>query len=986
MSEPVENRIDPLKFAAELDASLNPPEKNLPESAVFKTPQNVLDYLETLINEKHRPLKWLKMDIADDTSEDKVRTKIVNAGKIGIFDKDETEKILAMLDQNEKVETEVKNGESEKSEPEKPSRDFSSNKYEESYKGFRVPQETLEIMDEIIGRGKNLQLLKKKIKYADSFERVTSEIETASIFRSIDAAEKQELMESLKPIEPKDDEPELESEPESPPAPKISSIASPEPPSQPATPKAAEGVVVLKNQRADYRKVLVEHKNAVRQKKNVFAKILSDLGMEKQMPETDKPQPLKEAEKIYISTKKQKMAEILAIPVSNLEIDALGLDPNLSNEEKINAVYKVRAVDQAELEWDILQRNILEEIPPLERGRIRKGFEWWAKQKLPVRIAMSTTLMTGVGLALGTVAVGGIGATLAYKGARSLGSAALGQKAGAFAGRKMQESSEERTEQAKEIYGKELNENNFEQKEKDFMQFKEKEQNQLKRNVLKKAGVMLAVGVGANLGENLLTKGIHAVVPDEIQKSGVGPPRPEHISPPKAQQIVEKVSGGSATPTHHWWNDIFGKSKPSAQNQPVHSSAPAETPKVAPPPPETPLAPKAETISPPASKIVPTEIIKGTEVKLSSRGFIRDIENMKNDLHKMYPDASKVPPELKHVYETSPTKLAQEYGFYKPGAAEDSALSHQGESMELNSKGQIVYHELGGKTEIIDTDTHKFVALHPDKMFAPKAPAPHETAPTQPAPIESSAQPNSAADPFNHPRPEGQTAPTAEPIYHGAPVSQSPEFGPLDQYGEPIAHSAEHLPSHPPVLPLDQYGQPMEHPSTSPHSFDLPDGNKLLHVSIAEAVTGHKQILVDNVKIAESVPSPNGDGGTMMQLLDKYQDGKKYASFREAFDRASSDADILKNFPKAGDGREIMQIPFEKGRIDVFHSADNGQNSTRVFLNGKEIAKGLLTAKGPRIKILPGVPKGGIFLADTVYERALKHAMPIIKTLKTFQK
>ena len=138
-----------------------------------------------------------------------------------------------------------------------------------------------------------------------------------------------------------------------------------------------------------------------------------------------------------------------------------------------------------------------------------------------------------------------------------------------------------------------------------------------------------------------------------------------------------------------------------------------------------------------------------------------------------------------------------------------------------------------------------------------------------------------------------------------------------------MAHSLAHLenatptvtpvisPEH--ILPIaENIPTPAPMPVSS-NFFDLPYGNKVFHFDIAD-VADKKQILFEGTKIAESIPNPNGGNGTMMQLLDKYQDGSQYSPMREVYNQTFSK---LSNFDFKP-GRELTNIPFEKGGIRFF--------------------------------------------------------------------
>ncbi len=119
----------------------------------------------------------------------------------------------------------------------------------------------------------------------------------------------------------------------------------------------------------------------------------------------------------------------------------------------------------------------------------------------------------------------------------------------------------------------------------------------------------------------------------------------------------------------------------------------------------------------------------------------------------------------------------------------------------------------------------------------------------------------------------------------------------------------------------------------------------------------------------------------ILTLDDKFQDGEQFKSARSAFVEAFERDGIEKKV-----GTTPIAIPFEGGKIYVIAGVGLDGKTIQVLLNGKEIARGKLSPKGPEIKLIeaPGV-KSGFFFADTVYERAFKRVKSIIKTLRPVQ-
>ena len=142
--------------------------------------------------------------------------------------------------------------------------------------------------------------------------------------------------------------------------------------------------------------------------------------------------------------------------------------------------------------------------------------------------------------------------------------------------------------------------------------------------------------------------------------------------------------------------------------------------------------------------------------------------------------------------------------------------------------------------------------------------------------------------------------------------------------------------------------------------------------------SGSGALTFDGTEIAHEHIVGNGK---MLILDDKFQDGQQYRSARAEFAR------VFEKMAKVeGVGKAPIAIQFEGGKIYIVSGVGGNPNSLEVLLNGKKIATGLLDQNGAKVKLLntPGI-KGGLFSADTVYEKAFKFAKPVIKTLKMNQ-
>lgn len=102
----------------------------------------------------------------------------------------------------------------------------------------------------------------------------------------------------------------------------------------------------------------------------------------------------------------------------------------------------------------------------------------------------------------------------------------------------------------------------------------------------------------------------------------------------------------------------------------------------------------------------------------------------------------------------------------------------------------------------------------------------------------------------------------------------------------------------------------------------------------------------------------------------------------------SQSGNVAKNAPVDSTIAEEPQNPqnvfpteYEGKSLEVQHGFPGKPNEIRVFYDNKEIAVGEVTRDGGKIKVKKEF-KSGFLLADTIEERALKHARTIIKTLK----
>lgn len=117
------------------------------------------------------------------------------------------------------------------------------------------------------------------------------------------------------------------------------------------------------------------------------------------------------------------------------------------------------------------------------------------------------------------------------------------------------------------------------------------------------------------------------------------------------------------------------------------------------------LVPKKGEVNP-SFEIKTPEAIRPVEVKASSKGFIKTLENLQDEIKKVYGGEDKIPQEVKKtLINKSAVELAKQFEFYNPENNE-SAIAIKGETMGLDSYGNLVYHHVDGSSKIIfDTKT-----------------------------------------------------------------------------------------------------------------------------------------------------------------------------------------------------------------------------------------------------------------------------------------
>ena len=87
---------------------------------------------------------------------------------------------------------------------------------------------------------------------------------------------------------------------------------------------------------------------------------------------------------------------------------------------------------------------------------------------------------------------------------------------------------------------------------------------------------------------------------------------------------------------------------------------------------------------------------------LPGKGAISTLRELQNSLKVEYGnDLNHAPASVRHILETDPHKLAQEYGMYEPGQDAESALIKPGASFRVDGHGNVNYHEVGVKNDLV---------------------------------------------------------------------------------------------------------------------------------------------------------------------------------------------------------------------------------------------------------------------------------------------
>lgn len=684
----------------------------------------------------------------------------------------------------------------------------------------------------------------------------------------------------------------------------------------------------------EYSAQYVDWKNQIRSKKSKFRRVLQDLGVDKQLPEDEEPKELVEARKAYIAAKKLKYKDYLVdeIVTPNREQRPLGLLDAEVNSKRYDLL------DMVEIEDEALLKRISENLPPVEKGILGRGLDTWRAMPRYQRIAISSALATTAGIIGGA----GVGAAAVYGGMRA-GRAILGAIGGqglaGVLGSKYEEKNATNKKEAFGEYTKGIDVENFERKERERMVFAEKLQNEKKRQTLKK-GLALSAAVGVtNLGFDIDMPSVSAVNSD-INLPGKGT-----LNVPNDFGDVDKHL------------DKLEKTR-LAVPETLDSDNQLDNLEQ--------LKPATEDNN---------AIVTEAKVELSSQGFLQDMHNLKAKIMAEY--GGEVPDSLKPIMEKTPTDLAKAFHFYDP-ENNASGLGFKGESLAVESNGDIVYEHLDGTKQII-FDAQKGEFRHFDgEMITENNKVPG-----------SDIYPNgkigddvySKLDFGGDKKLATDFVPSAtvssSEVLEGDPILKTEAVSVLDvkdTTDEEIAKQlmgetkAVEIPSEEPVVLTDENAMPND--GVSKMHIPLENGKSVEVFSVGDK----NFVSYDGMRIGQEGTI---NGHKALVLDDNFQDGEQYRNVRSAFVKAF-EADVKTDVV----GPNPIAESFEGGKIYITYKVPNDPNSIKVLLNGKEIASGSIDnvdGKGiPKLR-MNGNLKGGWFLVDNAYERAFKYINGMVK-------
>lgn len=758
-----------------------------------------------------------------------------------------------------------------------------------------------------------------------------------------------------------------------------------ETPAEPLTPEAIEEIEKrLVETRSAYAEKLAEYKLKVKKDQKGWEKISEQLGINKPRPYSELPDEVRDAERAYIDAKLKKKELVRGKEQRNKEVvKKLKRSDGKTEKHTITQVIDVGLMKYAEEEYEVFQKMVMQSMPEAEKSELRKklskALEIYNRQPWWLKVATSSLIMTSSVAAAGAIGItsgiGGAGGALAYAGYRvGKGLAAAGAGGATvqvmdlkFTKKNKDEKEKFLEEYASSSLGKA--EDPITRERKLTQAFEEAERKKKRQLGYKALGAVTVAGVTGLAVPSLARAANNAV-------DSISGPR-AHILEPKgsAGNVIDNKSGNSASrisERHGGKRVPVGSSGSStaeamqggkthtavAEPKPVDSVKPpassvTEKPAVAPEQKgSVSVETKTSTLEPGTKAPVSTPQPEApVEVELSDKGFIKTFDDLKAKLTEQYGSADKVPAKWKHLMETPSTKLAEEFGFYdsKTGM---SGMGMHGDKLVAGSKGlELVSESKLGTSQII-SDTEHF-----------KGPMRH---------FEASAKvPVAAAEVLPDTDPDAAHAQVEMPAPADAPQYNYPTDGevattPVEAHIDPQAEiSATAIP---PEAGDHLYKLPVDPFDSKPIKIPYGTGHEIL----VNTQGARQSILFDGKPIGWAQIKY---GYSVNQVLDdRFQDGKQYADIRAAFNKA------VESIPNKTTMQVINEVSFESGKIQLVQGVEgvDQPHTAFVLLNGKQIGVGVVDAKTNTLHLDQKL-KGGIFFADTVYERAWKAIKPVIK-------
>ena len=406
----------------------------------------------------------------------------------------------------------------------------------------------------------------------------------------------------------------------------------------------------------EYKKFMAERKKGA----GIFKKIFGG-----KVPEKEIPESLKKLEQEYDKTAVEYGKKMYADKEAELKNSKLSPEKQKAElaRYKTNEIFtKIIVEEQSRL-------NALkaENLPPKEKGIIRKSLDWYLKQNRFTKIAISTALSTAIIASFSGGAIAAAGGIAAYAGTklgRGIAGSIIGQGAAkAYDWIFKEKSAEKRKLEEKELqklFAEQSFDTSLAKNKKEYAEILEREKRAKRQRLITKAAITLAAGGLASYG-----------IGYEVG-AGAGVP---HDVPP--EQILEEH------PVEH----------PIVEQPPVEQP-PVEHPIVEQPPVEEQPVEQPPAEQPTTEHPIQEPTFKTEEVEFSSRGAIQTIDNLKEQIHHDYPDISKAPASVQEFMNTDSTQEAIKLGFYNPDSPSESMFVLKGSTFSFDEHGNLSYHDI----------------------------------------------------------------------------------------------------------------------------------------------------------------------------------------------------------------------------------------------------------------------------------------------------